>query len=108
MVSPTAFFLPYWIGKQFIRLARLVRLESVYFTTFSGGMLRAICIQPETFFGQSPRGFMAPFISAAHPCVYLGVFEVCAFDFLYILFAILRQFITWMLTWVGSEIKGRQ
>lgn len=86
---PTAFFLPYWIGRHFLSWHDLFGWRVFYFLTFLATCYSVYALALKLFTGNRTAALLAVFYYASHPCVYLGIFEVCAFDFLYILFTVL-------------------
>ena len=83
---PTAFYLPYWIGTRFLswhdvdawRIVDICNVIAVAWLVYKLVLL--------LFPNRRLAGVIAAVYFATHPALYLVVFEVSAFDFLYIFF----------------------
>jgi len=69
---PTAFFLPYWIGKQFIGWHDLFGWKVLYFTTFLAACYALYAFSLRLFSGNRLAALLAALYFAAHPCEHPG------------------------------------
>jgi hypothetical protein len=86
---PTAFYLPYWFGSQFLDWHNLAGWKAFNLATAVSCSFLIYWLVQILFGRKRLAGVLAALYFILHPTLYLVIFEVSAFDFAHIFFGLL-------------------
>lgn len=86
---PTAFVMPYWLGAKFIDWQNVVAWKALNLSTAIASAFLIYTLVQLLFGRRILAGILAALYFLIHPCLFIVVFEISAFDFTHVFFGLL-------------------